>query len=170
MKHKPILLLTILLIALMVTPTPAFAYSGVTGRVIDGSTGSGWTHGGSVLIINDTQGSIAGSGSLNPDGTFSVSYSIPPSLDNELYVYITLTPGSEGTPDPVSSDIYSEQSGARTYDVGDIQVGTGPNSIELVEFSVSPQSNSNTWLPFVLLAGSVVLLGGAVLVTRRLRA
>jgi hypothetical protein len=163
MKNKIMLLIIILLVALVAVPTPAFAYSGVTGQVRNASTGQGWTFGGAVYIINTTQNNFAGQGSLNSDGTFTVPYNlVSPDVGNSLYVYIVLNPGSEGTPDPLSSSQFSNNSSTNSYDVGVLNVGSGPNSIELVDFSVTPQSGSNFWLPYILLICSIILVGGLV--------
>jgi hypothetical protein len=65
---------------------------------------------------------------------------------------------------------YTDTFSAVPRNLGNIDTNRGPTALELVDFSVTPQSSNNTWLPFVLLIGSVALVSGAVTIIRKRRA
>lgn len=65
MKKKLLFALTLALLTTLVVTAPAFAYTGVTGTVVDGY-GNPWTHGGDVIIYNTTASNIAAACSVQP--------------------------------------------------------------------------------------------------------
>ncbi|MFQ5433937.1 MAG: hypothetical protein ACE5FD_03590, partial [Anaerolineae bacterium] len=115
MKKFGVLLLVIVLLA--VVAVPAFAHTGVTGKVVDSKTGQGWTHGGDVYVIDnctvDGNGNITGgtliSGSPTPtttlDGSGNYSYTWGATPINPVCVYIILAdpPGPYPAPPSITA-------------------------------------------------------------------
>ena len=195
MKNKLYLVIIVVMIA-MVLPIPAYAYSGVEGDVLDSFTLQPWTHGGEVFVLNLNTGAlIATCALLIADapplevGDFQCIYGTdglgtgatlgpPPANSDQVRVIIDYTcpvipANCTGFADPPANTEYTFTelsfltSNANT---GSLQTGTGPNAIELVDFSVTTQSSSNTWLPFFLLIGSVALVSGAIILIRKRKA
>ncbi len=171
MKNKFFFLLVAVLIAMLVAPTSAQAYSGVDLQVRDNKTNDFWSWGGTVYIYNNTTSTMITSTPLIY-GIVNIDYAPGPlpSMGDSITIFIVTTPGPDGSPG-VLEHTYTELSFVPGhYPAPTIQTGTGPNAIELVDFSVTPQSGGNTWLPFVLLIGSVALVSGAVAVVRKRKA
>jgi hypothetical protein len=170
MKNKFTFLFVIVTIALLITPTQAFAFTGISGYLVDAINGDPWNYGGYVYIGNQTAGEVAGEGSFSGD-YFEITYTNPPSDGDQLIVYIFPNTGPEGTPPYIISGPHTEATIIPVYlPLGTLVVQSGPTSVELVDFSITPQSNGNTWLLFVLLVGSVALVSGAVVILRKKRA
>ena len=193
MKNKLFILIAVMLVAAMVFPVPAYAYTGVQGRVIDSKTKTAWQNGGDVWVINNSTGDIEATGSLDPvTGAFSINWgddalgfgavnadATPPQTGENIEFVIdfgcafSLTlgcPPVNGTPAMISF-AFTQNGIPIQFNAGtNIETGTGPTALELVDFSVTPQSSNNTWLPFVLLIGSVALVSGAVTIIRKRRA
>jgi len=170
MKIKAIILFIIIFVAVFGAPTTAFAYSGVQGDLVDQVTGHPWSNGGYIYIWNITAGVMAGQGAFT-GGSYSIPYTNqpnpgPPSAD-QLVIYILPAVGSAGPSPTVISPSFIESGISSPYQVGTLTVQAGPNSVELVDFSVTSESRGNSWLPFILLIGSVVLVTGAVFVIRK---
>jgi hypothetical protein len=195
MKNKLFILIAVMLVAAMVFPVPAYAYTGVQGRVIDSKTKTAWQNGGDIWVINNSTGDIEATGKLDSAGAFSINWgddalnygmvgtvnadSTPPLTGENVEFVIdfgcafSLTPGCppvNGTPAMISFAFTQNGIPIRFNAGTNIETGTGPTALELVDFSVTPQSSNNTWLPFVLLIGSVALVSGAVTVIRKRRA
>ena len=188
MKNKLFLLVAVILVAAMVFPTPAYAWTGVTGQVIDSLNLDPWAYGGQVWVVNNTNGTILIAAELDINGAFNFAWltdtlgplgvcggspcvdaTAAPASTNSLELVIIPYPGPNGTPGVISRTFNQNVIPAR-YNPGYLETGTGPTALELVDFSVTPQSSNNTWLPFVLLVGSVALVSGAVTVIRKRRA
>ena len=170
MKSKLLILTILVLIAMMAAPTPAYAYPSVTGNVIDSKISDPWAWGGEVWV-QDSSGNICGTGTLDSNGTFSIvldgsqddlawgttvdctqaSYSgqiLEVIIDFDCFMDSTnCTDDGLGNPvdRPGTNSITFTQSGLPfPWNIRDIETDTGPNAIELVDFSVTPQSNGNT--------------------------
>lgn len=181
---KKFALLFALILALSVT-TPVFAYTGVTGQVIDTIDNGGWTWGGDVVILNSMTGSIIatcmldGTGNIvGPGGTlcqYNVSNAllpflslVPPAPGELIIVYIdfncgisgTCSGGSVGTPASIFFP-YPEATSALPFDVGQLMTGTGPNAVKLSGMS----SASSLGVALVL----ALVAGGSVLVSKKLK-
>lgn len=179
MKSKVLIILVVIFVAIMFLPTPANAWCGVTGLVSDGKDGQPWVHGGSITVYGTVAGAsppiaITAPAPINTStGIYSASYTQAPDLFTTVYIVATFTNGGEGTPSNQVITITEAPSGSVpcTPDYQqNITLDTGPNAIELKDFSVTTQSSTNTWLPFVLLVGSVALVSSAVTVIRKRRA
>jgi hypothetical protein len=169
-KNRIAILFIVVMISLLITPTQVFAFTGVSGNVEDTVTGDPWAWGGYVYLVNQTTGELAGQGSFT-GSSFNIDYSVQPSNNDQIMVYVFPNSGPEGTPPYVFSGPHNEVSAIPApLPVGTMVLQSGPNSIELVDFSVTPQSNVSTWLPFILLVGSVILVGGAVTIIRKRQA
>ena len=135
---------------------------------MDAITGDPWSWGGYVYIWNQTAGVIAGEGSF-VGSSYNISYSIPPDPGDQIFVYILATRGPNGAPPQLISPPFLESGIPISYQVGTLVAQSGPNSVELVEFSVAPQTSSNFWLPFILLFGSIILVVGSIYLIRKRR-
>ena len=167
MKTK-ILICIILFVAVFAAPSPVIAYTGVSGDVVDAITGDPWSWGGYVYIWNQTAGLIAGEGTFT-GSSYNIPYSIQPTVGDQLFVYILADRGPRGAPPLLISPPYSETGITISYQVGTLVAQSGPNSVELIDFSVSPQTSNIFWLPFILLIGSVILVVGSVYLIRKRR-
>ena len=171
MKNKFFIVLVAVIVAMLVSPLPAQAYSGIDLQVRDNKTNDFWSWGGTVYVFNNTTGALITQTPLI-EGVINLDYApgALPSMGDSITIYVVTLPGPEGSPG-VLEHTYTELIFVPDhYPVPTIQTGTGPNAIELVDFSVSPQASGNTWLPFVLLIGSVALVSGAVTVLRKRKA
>ena len=198
MKNKFFFLLAVVFIAAMIFPTSAYAYTRVQGSVIDSLNLVGWAHGGEVWVF-DSAGNICGTGVLGiaePNtGVLMGGNPLTPGIDitsgnfddnlgqrtgdctgpTTVLVDFTCGMGVASCTAPVSNPgtytvDFAQNPLPIPFNAGFIETGTGPNAIELVDFSVTPQASGNTWLPFVLLIGSVALVSGAVAVIRKRKA
>jgi len=171
MKNKFFIVLLAVLVVMLVSPLPAHAYSGIDLQVRDNRTNDFWSWGGTVYIFNETTQTLITSTPLIY-GIVSVDYpsGLEPSMGDSIKIYIATTPGPEGAPG-VLEHSYTELTFILGHYSGEtIQTGTGPNAIELVDFSVTPQASGNMWLPFALMIGSVALVSGAIAVLRKRKA
>ena len=170
MKRKLFLIFAVSLIAFMAT-TPALAFDGVSGLIIDEKNGDPWAWEATVYAWNSIDYTVYINGTSFTGGSFAIDWDTIPPLGAEIEVFIVYgdPPGTYPAPTPASIFIRQLPPSGH-YPLGNISTGTGPNAIELVDFSVTPQSSGNIWLPFVLLAGSVALVSGAVAVVRKRKA
>lgn len=182
----------IIFVLLAMMAIPAFAYGSIQGQVIDSLNLDGWTHYGEVWVYDTVTGDVCGTGTLDSTGGFSITLNgtqddlsygtivdctTPAHSGNtfEILIDFTCSMGVAGcdasVSDPQTQTIQFTQNGLPiSFNAGFVETGTGPNALDLVDFSVTSQSSSNTWLPFVLLIGSVALVSGAVTVIRKRRA
>jgi hypothetical protein len=192
MKRKLSVALGLAVIASLAVATPALAYTGISGTVIDSKTLQPWTHGGDVWIVNNTTGSIVATCAVDSSGHITdggagnnngvceygedylgVGSLVTPAAGNQLEVVIDFScttsgacsGGSQGTPG-FSSNPYTESPIPLLRNLGYIKTGTGPNAIVLAD--VTAQS-SNLWLAVALAAVALMGAGGAVLLLRRRR-
>lgn len=173
MKRRLLTVLLVVLVALMAVG-PAFAYTGISGTVTENKTGGNlaWIYGGTVTVqaidLAAPAGLVlCGAGSLNvPAGTYNFSFASGCTSQSNPYYVITLdlNAGPNGKP---AAQTVGRGNGSDPL-VVDFVTNTGPTAVELTDFSVAPQANN--WLPFVLLIGSVALVGGAVTLLRKRRA
>jgi len=185
---KRIILKSLVIFAILaVLATPVLAFSAVQFFVIDSLTLQPWgTSDGQsyyIYIMGSDSGTLLDTGTLTTpaapvlDFTCTYGSACPPGSSSTLSapatgetvtIYITLT-GTDGNPSTYITSFQQPLIDLGTFTINH-QTGTGPNAIELSEFSVNSQSSANTWLPFLLLVGSVALVSGAVTVIRKRRA
>ena len=174
----------LLLATLLATTTALATQTGYAGKLWDSDTPpSPWQYGATIYATNClADGTLLGTAFYGETqvsagtSTFDVDWKdggAPDAPNDGDYVclYVVFNAGSSGTPTPVLTDpqpVLFFVSGHINF--GNIQSGTGPNAVELVDFSVAPQSSGNTWLPYILLVGSVALVSGAVAVIRKRKA
>jgi hypothetical protein len=151
------------------------------------------------IVNNTQGGAIVATGTLNTaDGTFNLAWGqddlnyfanggipllFPPASGDQVELIIDFScgyssiyganpatcPPLNGTPTTMSFSITQNAIPIR-YNLGtNNETGTGPTSVQLVDFSVSQPAPQNTWLPYVLLIGSVILVSGAVTILRKRR-
>jgi len=110
--------------------------------------------------------------------SFTCDWELPPyrqNYQNSTDGYCPVLVDLDGNPVPLvglpgNFEVsYTDTFSAVPRNLGNIDTNRGPTALELVDFSVTPQSSNNTWLPFVLLIGSVALVSGAVTVIRKRR-
>jgi len=170
----------------MVVVAPVFAFSSVQFNIYDGLTLQPWgTSPGQsyrIYVSGSVSGTLLDTGTLTTPGDpvldFTCAYDgacppgygttlTAPAANETVNIYIILS----GTVDNPSTIIASFQQPPLGVDLGTFSItrntGTGPNAIELAEFSVTSKSSGNFWLPFALLVGSVALVSGAVAVIRK---
>jgi len=172
MKNKFLVLSLVVLVAMLAVPTSAFAWSGVKGEVRDSLTGGLWGWGGTVWVINESAGgTLVGEGDI-VGGLINITYESgkEPAFNDLITVYIYPNPQPAGSPGMLTRSYTEVPEITVQYDFGNVMTNTGPNALELVDFSVASQSPSNTWLPLVLLVGSVALVSGAITVIRKRKA
>lgn len=164
MKKFTFILVAVMMLLTAVAVTPAQAFSGVRGRVVDGE-GNPWTYGGTVTIYGDVGGSYqpVGTGTLNTtSGVFNIGYTSAPDLFTTVYILIEYNAGPGGEPGTTQIE-FTELSSNNPYNAGDIDTGTGPTAITLQGINAAA-----TGAPAVLAGVTLMLLAGAtVLVLRR---
>jgi len=169
MKRKFLTVFIVILVALMVI-TPALAYDGFVLTVNDGY-GANWTLGGTLSVQYWNGTALVDCGSVDESGPSPYTYSFSPACDpaNNDVVIITFNPNAAPPHNPASQTTAFGQNNAGGNINLTVQINAGPTAVELTDFSVTSQTSS-TWLPFALLVGSVVLVGGAVAVIRKRKA
>lgn len=154
--NKKILLLVLVGALLLLGVPVALAYTSASGQVNDGN-GDAWTHGGTVVCVqNSTQVQI-GSGTVNADGSWSVTLGSPAAAT------CTIDPaaGPAGDPAPFTCAIPGGGGGGvQDYSCGAGSTGTGPNAVSLSGFA----GGSPVW-GWALAAAAVV--GGVFTWLRR---
>ena len=173
MKNTLFILLALIFVAVVLFPSPVYAFNGVEGIITDGKTSQRWTASDVTITIYASVGgtpTACGTTTMVPadNGSYSISYTCTPDIFSNVYVLYSFADAANGTPSS-QTETFVELPPVEPY-VLNIVTDTGPTAIELTEFSVTTQSSSNIWLPFVLLVGSVALVSGAVAVIRKRRA
>ena len=170
MKTKLLTLFILVTVIALAAPIPARAYSGVRIEVRDNKTNDFWSWGGDVYVYDNTSSTLLAGPVALPAAALTISYNVAPSMNDSITIYVITDPGPEGSPG-VLSHTYSELSFVPgVYPAPTIQTGTGPTSLDLVNFTVNSQTNASPWLPYILLVGSVILVSGAVTLLRKRRA
>jgi hypothetical protein len=170
----------ILLFAILLTSTTASAHSGYSGYLWDSaSPPAPWEHGATIYAINcNADGSIIGDELYGTtvlgigETSFSEDWGGPqfPGINDYVCLYVSFNFGGTGQPTDVITEAIPYLSFvAGRMNFGNIQTGTGPTAVELVDFNVTSQTNSNNWLPFILLVSSIALVSGAVTLIRKRR-
>jgi hypothetical protein len=186
---KLTVIVAVLLMSLVVV-TPAFAYAGVDGQVIDSLDKNPWTYGGEIWVYNtstgavyatcvlDATGDFDDAGDPSPDGLCDYgdnalgygTIAAAPGFGTSITILIDYTcssgsgcsPPANGTPGNYSHQ-YNEAPPPGYYNTGYIETGTGPTAITLVNATAA---SANVWLP-VGLAVLALAVVGAVVVRRR---
>ncbi|RUA17661.1 MAG: hypothetical protein DSY55_01705 [Clostridia bacterium] len=168
---KSLIALAVLFLLFGVLVQSSLAYSYVEGCVVDGSTGQGWTHGGTVTI----DGGIFGTQTttLDANGCFGPTAMPTSQFGNpEMTVTIDMNPGPGGDPDDIICTVPQDHTSGpdAIYNCGVMATDTGPNAIVLL--SMTPGANTGmTLAAFALvIAGFSAILGLAVLLRRRQQA
>lgn len=187
MKKKLSVFLALVLALVMVVP--AFAQSGVSGRLYDGESGDGdpdqpWQHGANIYILNcDSSGNILGTavyGSIQLDGTETPTgeFSSPDWTADDLgvknsdpaagdYVCLYVVWNSSGVIPAPAPTVTAPQpylsfvTGQMSF--GNIQSGTGPTAVSLQSFST--EGGVNAMLPAAV--GLLLLAGASFVIIRR---
>lgn len=153
--------------------------------IVNNSQGGAIIATGALSLVDGSFSLTWGTDGLNYASVGSLG--APPSAGDQVEVIIDFTcgfraagnpgvpappatcPPINGTPATIGISI-GQNSIPIIYSVGtNLETGTGPTSVQLVDFSVSQPATQNPWLPYVLLVGSVVLVTGAVTILRKRR-
>ena len=180
------LVVATLLLALAVTAT-SFAYTGVTGRVVDSEFLGRWQWGGDVYIV-DGDGDIVSTCEVSQApgtrGDFLCTYGdddigstpgfvggspdtnpVTILVDFTCTVSGNCTGGPDGTP-KTNQVTYEELPVPVVYNAGFIRTGTNPTAITLTGFATE---GGGTNLLLIAAAGAVILLAALTLVAMRRR-
>lgn len=165
---KSLIALAVLFLLFGVLVQSSLAYSYVEGCVVDGSTGQGWTHGGTVTIDGGVFGTTTTT--LDANGCFGPTAMPQSQFGNpETTVTIDMDPGPSGDPSDIVCTVPQDNTSGpdAIYDCGTMATDTGPNAIVLL--SMTPGANNwstpATWA--LAIAGLSAILGLAVLWRRR---
>jgi hypothetical protein len=182
---KKLLLPLAALLVWVLLATPAFAYSGIVGNVIDSETAAPWSFGADIYVVGSSSGLIA-SDHLGANGSFNIAYLTdnlgvcPSSVCNtplpgeRVTVYLDFTCGQSADcnglgpapsgPPGTAFKTYTEQSALNfRFGLGYVQTGTSPNAVSLASFGA--QAN-HTWWAAGLAALALVALAAAVTLRR----
>jgi hypothetical protein len=191
MKTKLFVLIVAILITALATPDMAYAWQNINCDTGDGSEcevidayGDAWTHGFTVEIIGATSLNTL-CGPFNFDGTvstFSVPCPGPYPSESGLWVVVDPNPGPQGDPGPFpdyngdpQGGIWQSIQALHWPGIGDGELTneydteSGPNAIVLKDFSARTSAASPSWLPYVLVVGSLALVSGALTIVRKRR-
>lgn len=131
MRRGSVLILLVAAMLFMAVPI-ALAYTAVVGQVND-AYGDPWTHGGTIDCVQDSTGISVGSGTINPDGSWSIPIASPSKLT------CTIDPAAVsggGDPDPYVCYVTADGGGGvRVFDCGAGDTNTGPNAVSLLSFT-----------------------------------
>jgi hypothetical protein len=150
MNRKLLIMVVLTVLISMISFSSAHAYTGATGNVIDSATLNGWTFGGDVYLVNNTDNCILGTAYLEANGTFTITNlvtndlgstlcSSSPGGNNTIVVLIDFTcaistdcnglgPSPQGPPGTHSDCSFLEISVASfNFSCGYIRTGTGPS-------------------------------------------
>jgi hypothetical protein len=179
---KSIALLIALVFCLGVV-SPALAYSGVEGQVVDSVTGNGWSWGGDVYIINDITGYILATCFLSPTGyivsnlpadpctygsaaLFNFLWTAPSNgddidivIDFSCALSGNCSGGPVGTPATLNVAYTEDTTDSDPYNINDVldpETGTGPNAVQLS--GMGGASSLGLALVLALVAGSSLLV------------
>ena len=162
--------LTIALVALLLLATMALAYySSVTGELRDYKTAGLWQYGGTVAIINCSDGTVITSQVL-ADGVSSFNIALSDPVGFQLMcVQVTFRLPDDSNGQTVVEIYPNIGSGIGGSDEGSLDAGvfwsdTGPNAVTLTNITAR---SANTWLPVGLVAGLSVLAMGALFTLRK---
>lgn len=152
------------------------AWNGVSGQVRDSINQDGWVHGGDVWILNPAFETVA-TGSLGVNGNFSIPYTacaFGAPCDGvqagTMTVYVDFecqTSGNACNPPvgyPATAQLtYTEGGPPINLNLGYIYTGTGPNAVNLQNFS----ADSGSIFPVVLGSLLLVLAAGMTVFFRK---
>jgi len=177
MKHKLTILIIALILTALITPSPAYAYDNFNATLLD-FYGDPWTWGGTVRLVNpidlnDYCSSVPFSGS-------TVTIYCPPTeggppfdpyYGGQSFLWMVIDPAAGPQGDP--GEIWVQVQAAHWPGIGDynhpspIFTGTGPNAIVLKDFSLTSSTAGPSWLPYILVVGSLALVSGALVLVRK---
>ena len=146
-KRVPWLLVFVTALLVIAVPV-ALAYTSASGQVTD-ANGDPWTYGGTVVCRQNSNNVVIGQGTINPDGTWSVTLGSPAAAT------CTIDPaaGPAGDPDPLTCAIPGGGGGGvQDYPCGPQSTGTGPNAVTLSGFAGSPLAFGWVLIPAGLIA------------------
>lgn len=130
MRRSSVLVLLVAAMLFMAVPV-VLAYTAVEGQVND-AYGDPWTHGGTVDCVQDSTGISVGSGTINPDG----SWSVPIGSPSKLTCTIDPAAGPSGDPDPYVCYVPpAGGGGVQVYPCEPGNTNTGPNAVSLSSFT-----------------------------------
>ncbi|MBK8985669.1 MAG: hypothetical protein IPM39_06250 [Chloroflexi bacterium] len=165
-------------------PQPAAAYTGANVIVRDSVTIQPWVWGGDVYLVNQTTGTIAGTGELNANGQVSIPHGtgtlctgvggcvsplpgqvIELIIDFECQLSGNCSGGPNGTPQTFGELTYT-QNALPLYISRDVRTGTGPLAVSLSGIG----GGSSSPLPYAAAAAAVMLGAATIFVVRRRQA
>ncbi len=130
MRRSSVLILLVAAMLFMAVPV-VLAYTAVEGQVND-AYGDPWTHGGTVDCVQDSTGISVGSGTINPDG----SWSVPIGSPSKLTCTIDPAAGPSGDPEPYVCNVPpAGGGGVQVYSCEPGSTNTGPNAVSLSSFT-----------------------------------
>ena len=171
MKKATVFLAVVILLALMIMPT--FAYSPVTGSVIDSITSQPWQYGGEIYISGSVSNLLAGPVPLPVNGNFSIPITAIPGETITVVIDFTCAatpancidpPGDYPPPGTNTVCSFTELAIPIPFGCGFIETGTGPTAVSLQDFGTSTSN-----LPLLGIGFVVVALAGITFVTIRRR-
>lgn len=164
MKKGMFVLVALVMLLTAVAVTPAQAFTGVSGTVVDNNNDP-WTYGGTVTLYGEVGGVYqeVGSGNINTaTGVFDVAYTSDPDDFTEVLVLVEFNAGPGGQPGTTQLT-FTEVPSTNRYNAGKISTNTGPTAITLQGVNAAETGSP------ALLAGVALLLlaGSSLLVLRR---
>jgi hypothetical protein len=111
----------------------ALAYTSASGQVNDGN-GNPWTHGGTVECRSNVGNILLGSGTIQPDGSWSVTLASPSAAT------CVIDPAAGPNGDPASFNCSvpgGGGGGVQDYSCGAGSTNTGPNAVTLTSLSAN---------------------------------
>ncbi|HEY52243.1 MAG TPA: hypothetical protein G4N94_02165 [Caldilineae bacterium] len=123
MKKLLVAIAIVSLLVILMVPT-VFAYSNVTGCVVDANEDP-WTHGGTATYV-DNGGGGTHSADLDANGCFNIEVGF--TIQGGV-VTIVFNDGGAGTPADQTCDVPEGDFGGDTYECENISTNTGPNAV-----------------------------------------
>lgn len=155
MKRRTLVFAFTAILLLLVVPV-ALAYTSASGQVND-VNGNPWTHGGTIVCVQNSSQAVIGNGTINPDGSWSVTLGSPAAAT----CTIDPAPGPNGDPASFTCAIPGGGGGGvQDYACAPTNIPTGPNAVTLSSFAGQP-------FLWGWIVASTAVIGGAVVWLRR---
>jgi len=164
---KTLTILAISALLLIIVATTVFAYSTASGCIIDGATLQPWTYGGYAQVYNNGNPDPIGP-QFDLDGNGCFDAEIHESGSHFAgEVRITLDPGPNGTPDPISCTYEAQQNNPVNLDCGVMPTNTGPNAVTWSNVSADASAGFPVETAAFGLLALILLAGGIALVRQQ---
>ncbi|HEY4720914.1 MAG TPA: hypothetical protein VII92_03650, partial [Anaerolineae bacterium] len=121
MKKFAVAVLIVLVASLLVSTSVFANWTGISGQLEDGKTGTSWTHGGTVFVFNCSSigpGLELGSAAATGTGSFTVSPILNPGTTRFLCIQVVFNAGPNGTPGDYWKVLQDVAGNSGTHDAG----------------------------------------------------